>query len=264
MENKIDIFENYILEETQFENPLENKFFLYYLTYNNVPYDDNKLYNDPSYSQALYNDYFDHLILEFLRPNFPPIINVEEYVNENEKFKKIKDMSKMNKGNGFMVYRKNLNKHLETLGERISMQQLSPLAGSLWNSEPENVKDHYKSLSEEIKKLHNNRVENCINRKRSSDDDYGEMSSKKIKDMTTRNGGNAFIIFRKQLNEHLRSLGYNLNMQEHSKIASYIWSKQPMEVKSHFKEHTVQMKKMLNDQLKQLFCKSDNDNETDH
>ncbi|PKC02782.1 hypothetical protein RhiirA5_350487, partial [Rhizophagus irregularis] len=31
MENKIDIFENYILEETQFENPLENKFFLYYL-----------------------------------------------------------------------------------------------------------------------------------------------------------------------------------------------------------------------------------------
>ncbi|EXX70528.1 hypothetical protein RirG_086560 [Rhizophagus irregularis DAOM 197198w] len=129
MENKIDIFENYILEETQFENPLENNFFLYYLTYNNVPYDDNKLYNDPSYSQALYNDYFDHLILEFLRPNFPPIINVEEYVNENEKFKKIKDMSKMNKGNGFMVYRKNLNKHLETLGERISMQQLSPLAG---------------------------------------------------------------------------------------------------------------------------------------
>ncbi|POG75092.1 hypothetical protein GLOIN_2v1570783 [Rhizophagus irregularis DAOM 181602=DAOM 197198] len=90
------------------------------------------------------------------------------------------------------------------------------------------------------------------------------MSSKKIKDMTTRNGGNAFIIFRKQLNEHLRSLGYNLNMQEHSKIASYIWSKQSMEVKSHFKEHTVQMKKMLNDQLKQLFCKSNNDNGTDH
>ncbi|EXX79868.1 hypothetical protein RirG_001490 [Rhizophagus irregularis DAOM 197198w] len=231
MENKIDIFENYILEETQFENPLENNFFLYYLTYNNVPYDDNKLYNDPSYSQALYNDYFDHLILEFLRPNFPPIINVEEYVNENEKFKKIKDMTT------FSLSR---------------------------NSEPENVKDHYKSLSEEIKKLHNNRVENYINRKRSSEDDYGEMSSKKIKDMTTRNGGNAFIIFRKQLNEHLRSLGYNLNMQEHSKIASYIWSKQSMEVKSHFKEHTVQMKKMLNDQLKQLFCKSNNDNGTDH
>ncbi|POG74200.1 hypothetical protein GLOIN_2v1578498, partial [Rhizophagus irregularis DAOM 181602=DAOM 197198] len=67
-------------------------------------------------------------------------------------------MSIMNKRNGFMVYRKTLNKHLEILGVRITMQQLSPLAGSLWGSEPEQVKDYYKEVSEKIKKLHNNRV----------------------------------------------------------------------------------------------------------
>ncbi|PKK68432.1 hypothetical protein RhiirC2_750206, partial [Rhizophagus irregularis] len=54
--------------------------------------------------------------------------------------------------------------------------------------------------------------------------------------MTTKNGGNAFIIFRKQLNENLRSLGYNYSMQEHSKIASYLWSRQSKEVQSHSKE----------------------------
>lgn len=247
------------------ENPLQNECFLHYLTHNNVPYDFNRLHNDPSYAQALYDDYFNHLILEYFRPKFPPIINVEEYVNENESNKKIKDMSKMNKGNGFTAYRKILNKHLETLGVRITMQQLSPLGGSLWNSEPAQVKDYYKELSEKIKKVHNNRVENYIinNCKRSleDNDDYEKMSSKKIKEMTTKNGGNAFIIFRKQLNEYLRSLGYNLNMQEHSKFASYYWSIQSKEVKNHFfKELSGQSKKTLNDQLKQMFCKSDNDN----
>ncbi|CAB4428759.1 unnamed protein product [Rhizophagus irregularis] len=260
MENQTNEFK----EEIQFDNPLQNETFLHYLIHNNVPCDFNRLYNDPSYAQALYVEYFEHLIFECLRPEYPPIINVEEYVNENEKNKKIKDMSKMNKGNGFMVYRKNLNKHLEMLGERITMQQLSPLAGSLWKSEPKQVKDHYKDLSEEIKKLHNNRVENCIknNHKRSSEDnyDYENMSSKKFKEMTTKNGGNAFIIFRKQLNEELRSSGYNLNMQDHSKFASYYWSIQPKEVKGYFKALSGQFKKTLNDQLKQMFCKSDNDN----
>ncbi|GBC24079.1 hypothetical protein GLOIN_2v1769791 [Rhizophagus irregularis DAOM 181602=DAOM 197198] len=248
----------------QSENPLKNECFLHYLIHNNVPCDFNRLHNDPSYAQALYGDYFNHLISEYFRPNFPPIINVEEYVNENEKNKKIKDMSIMNKRNGFMVYRKTLNKHLEILGVRITMQQLSPLAGSLWGSEPEQVKDYYKEVSEKIKKLHNNRVENYIknNCKRSSEDnyDYENMSSKKIKELITKNGGNAFIIFRKQLNEELRSLGYNYSMQEHSKIASYLWSIQPKEVKSCFKEISGQFKKTLNDQLKQMICKSDNDN----
>ncbi|CAG8438694.1 uncharacterized protein OCT59_022652 [Rhizophagus irregularis] len=237
------------------ENPLQNECFLHYLIHNNVPCDFNRLHIDPSYAQALYGDYFNHLIFEYFRPKFPPFINVEEYVSENEKNKKIKDMSKMNKGNGFMVYRKILNKHLEILGERITMQQLSPLAGSLWGSEPDQVKEFYKELSEKIKKVHNDRVESYIKNNRNEN-----MSRKTIKDMTTKNGGNGFIIFRKQLNELLRSLGYNFSMQEHSKIASYLWSIQPKEVKSHFKELSGQFKKTLNDQLKQMFCKSDNDN----
>jgi hypothetical protein len=161
----------------------------------------------------------------------------------------------MNKGNGFMVYRKTLNKHLEILGERITMQQLSPLAGLLWSSEPEQVKNYYKELSEKIKKLHNNRVENYIKSNRNEN-----MSRKTIKDMTTKNGGNAFIIFRKQLIEELKLLGYSLNMQEHSKFASYYWSRQPKKVKSHFKELSGKSKKTLNDKLKQMFRKPDNDN----
>nr|ANQ33092.1 MATA-HMG [Rhizophagus irregularis] len=263
MESQTNEFKEEI-QFIQFDNPLQNETFLHYLEQNNVPCDFNRLYNDPSYAQALYDNYYNHLILEYFRPKFPPTINVEEYANENKKNKKIKDMSKMNKGNGFMVYRKNLNKHLEILRERITMQQLSPLAGSLWNSEPVQVKEFYKELSEKIKKLHNNRVENYIknNHKRSSEDnyDYENMSSKKFKEMTTKNGGNAFIIFRKQLNENLRSLGYNYSMQEHSKIASYLWSRQSKEVQSHSKEFSGQFKKTLNDQLKQMFCKSDNDN----
>src|SRR5579862_3873536 len=117
MEKTIDIFGNYNLERKPFEDPLQNIFFKYYL--NNIIefYDHNKLYNDPSYLQFLYDNYFNHLIefCESRRPKFPPEINVEEYVNDNENNKKIKDMSKMNGGNSFMVYRKYIKQYLESL-----------------------------------------------------------------------------------------------------------------------------------------------------
>ncbi|GBC05875.1 hypothetical protein RclHR1_06490010 [Rhizophagus clarus] len=115
--NKVDIFDDNMLEEIKFENLLENIYFLYYLDNNNiVDIDYDRFYNDPSYSQALYTDYFSHLILEYFRSIFPPFVDVEKYINEDES----KDLNKMNKGNGFIIYRKHLKKYLETLGESIS------------------------------------------------------------------------------------------------------------------------------------------------
>jgi hypothetical protein len=174
--------EDYRLKGKQFDSPLENICFLYYLDNYVDNIDHDKLYNYDLYLQNLYSEYFDRLILEYYRPDFPPSIDVKEHVNENENNKKIKDMSKMNGGNGFIVYRKNLNKHLikrlEIIGERISMQNLSPLAGKLWNSEPKFVKEYYKGLSEEIKKLHEERQIKSIQ----SEDDFNEkMSYQKIK-----------------------------------------------------------------------------------
>ncbi|GES96734.1 hypothetical protein GLOIN_2v1769791 [Rhizophagus clarus] len=117
--NKVDIFDDNMLEEIKFENLLENIYFLYYLDNNNiVDIDYDRFYNDPSYSQALYTDYFSHLILEYFRSIFPPFVDVEKYINEDES----KDLNKMNKGN-------------------------------------ENVKDYYKGLSEEIDKLYEERLD---------------------------------------------------------------------------------------------------------
>src|SRR5437016_5986460 len=103
MENTIDIFKDSVLENKPSEDPLQNIFFKYYLDHNIESYDHDRLFNDPSYLQTMYDDYFRYLIqvCESYRPIYPPNINVEEYVNENENNKKIKDMSKMNGGNSF-------------------------------------------------------------------------------------------------------------------------------------------------------------------
>jgi hypothetical protein len=254
MENKIDIFENYKLEELKpFENPLENIFFLYYLDHNNVYYDHDKLYNDKTYLQSLYDDYFNHLICELniYRPNFPPLIDVKEFVNEN----KIKDLSKMNGGNSFIIYRKYLIKHLETIRINISMQLLASLATILWKSEPENVKSYYKDLWKEIKNLHDERVKSIIHDKRKQSsvcEDNEKLSSKKIRNITKKNGGNSFIIFRQEFSEYLKQLGYNLTMQEISHLACFYWSRQPETVKNSYKEKAEQTKKVLNSQLKKI------------
>jgi hypothetical protein len=186
--DNIDIFEDCRLKGKQFNNPLENICFRYLDNYvDNIDHD--KLYNDPSYSKLLYDKYLNHLVerVQKFRPNFPPNIDVETYVNENENNSKIKDMSKMNGGNAFMVYRKHFIKYLEKIGESITMQQFSSIAGSLWKSEPQNVQDWYKVLYERLNNFINNK------RKRSSEDDINEkISSKKIRD----NRGNSFINFR--------------------------------------------------------------------
>ncbi|GBC06074.1 hypothetical protein RclHR1_06600008 [Rhizophagus clarus] len=239
-------------------HPLENDCFLYYLANNIKDIDYCKLYNDSSYLQDLYDKFFDHLILEHFRPKFPPEINEEEYTNENENNKKIKDLSKMNKGNGFIVYRKHLNKHLEASNERISMQQLSPLASALWKSEPACVKDHYKGISENIKKLHEKRLHDQL----PETYDKEKMDFKSFQNITRKNGGNSFMIFRIKLNERLKLVGYQLPMQKLSYIASHYWRQQPESIKSLFKKLSDQRKVINNKQIKDLFFKScDNDSE---
>jgi hypothetical protein len=257
-----DIFKDYELKKKSFEDPLQNEFFKYHLNNNVKSYDPNRLSNDPSYSKTLYDDYINYLVECCHRPTFPPAINIEEYVNENENNKKIKDMSKMNKGNSFMVYRKYLHKHMQISGINFPMKQLSQLASTLWKSEPIFVKDYYRELSERIQKLHYERLGNLIvngKRKRSpnDDDNHEMMNHKKIKDMTKKNGGNSFIIFRKKLNEYLKSIGTNLPMQKLSSLASYLWSRQPEYVKSQHKELSEQTKKLLNEQIRNLYYGQD-------
>lgn len=224
------------------------------------PLHNNRLCNDLSYSKTLCDNYINYLVeyCQLHRPTFPPDINVEEFVNENENNKKIKDMSKMNRGNSFMVYRKYLHKHMQISGDNLPMKQLSQLASALWKSEPEHVKGHYKILSEKIQELHYERLGNLIingKRKKSpnDDDDNEKICHKKIKDMTKKNGGNSFIIFRKNLNEYLKSNGMNLPMQKLSSLASNLWSIQPEYVKSQHKELSEQTKKILNKQMMNLY-----------
>jgi hypothetical protein len=179
----MEIFFDYNLDDKPFEDPLQNPYFIYYLVHINDSYDLTKLRNDDSYLQNAYNDYFDKLI-EYCRPNYPPYINVEEYTLSFDEIikskRKVKDITKKNAGNSFMLYRKYLNKYLETSGLNIPMQPLSSLAGYLWASEPKVVKDYYKKLSDQIKGLHNERLRNLIQsipnkRKQPSDDDHNEI-----------------------------------------------------------------------------------------
>ncbi|GBC02442.1 hypothetical protein RclHR1_04620009 [Rhizophagus clarus] len=238
-------------------HPLENEYFLFYLENNIKDIDYYKLSNDPSYLQDLYNNFFDHLILEYFRPKFPPEINEEEYTNENENNKKIKDLSKMNKGNGFIVYRKHLNKHLEALGERTSMQQLSSLSSALWKSEPAYVKDYYKGISENIKKLVEKRLHDQLPETYNND-----KMNFTVQDFTRKNVGNSFMVFRIKLNERLKSIGYHLPMQKLSYVASQFWRQQPKDIKNLFKKLSDQKKKINNKHIKGLFFKScDNDSE---
>ncbi|GES84492.1 hypothetical protein GLOIN_2v719641 [Rhizophagus clarus] len=124
-----------------FEDPFQNEILKYSLNHNIGSYDHNRFCSDPSYSKTLYDDHLVEEDYQLHRPTFPPEINIEEYVNENENNKKIKDMSKMNSGNSFMVYRKYLHKHMQISGINLPMKQLSQLASALWRSEPSNVKD---------------------------------------------------------------------------------------------------------------------------
>src|SRR5436190_9805856 len=108
----MDLFAEYNLEP--FYNPLDNVFFMqYYLLYINPYYDLNKIYNDQEYLNKAYCEYHEYLI-EGCRPNFPPNIDVEAYV-EFEK-KKTKDIFNMNKGNGFILYRRYIMKSLDSIG----------------------------------------------------------------------------------------------------------------------------------------------------
>ncbi|CAB4387945.1 hypothetical protein RhiirA5_472660 [Rhizophagus irregularis] len=170
-------------DDKPFEDPLQNPYFRYYLEYINNSYDFIKLQNDVTYLQNAYNDYFDKLI-EYCRPNYPPYINVEEYTLSFDEIiknkRRVKDITKKNAGNSFMLYRKYLYKYLETSGINIPMQSLSSLAGHLWASEPKFVKDYYKKLSDQIKNLHNERLKDLIQsipnkRKQPSDDDQFEL-----------------------------------------------------------------------------------------
>jgi hypothetical protein len=182
MEAKIDIF-NVKVNEEPFGNPLDNIFFTHYLReLRTESYDSNRLYYDNFYLQRVYEEYLDSLV-EYCRPEFPPLyLNVEEDLTFDKK--PVKDITK-NTGNSFMIYRQYLVKHIEKTGIKISNQQkISPLASRLWNTEPKEVKAHYKRVSDKRKKLREDRLNQYFpneilgKRKRSPGDDDDEANHK--------------------------------------------------------------------------------------
>src|SRR5437764_3892892 len=72
--------------------------------------------------------------------------------------KKPKDITKP-VANSFMVYRRLFNKWLEKSDLKISNQQIvSSLVSKLWSSEPLEVKQYYKNISDKRRKLHKERL----------------------------------------------------------------------------------------------------------
>src|ERR1044072_6350434 len=132
--------------------PLENPYFLLYVKrikpeYNNQP----RLHTDEQFLQRAHSDYFDFFhggLIEHFKPDFPPDIKVEEFVPRFDKRKPITE----NRGNAFIVYRKHLVKYLQTSRIKLDQKEISPLAGYFWRNETPEVKDHYKKISDQIKR----------------------------------------------------------------------------------------------------------------
>lgn len=156
----VDIFKDFNLGDQPFDSPLENKCFIFYLLHlSNKYYDLDRLRCDHSYLQDVYNEYLNKLV-EFCRPDFPPNIEEEEHVSFDKR--ELKDITKP-VANSFMMYRRNYNKWLEKSGMKISNQQvISSLVSTLWQSESQEVRNYYKEISEKRKKLHRERLLQCV------------------------------------------------------------------------------------------------------
>ena len=91
-------------------------------------------------------------------------------------------------------------KRIEKLGIKISNQQIvSPFVSKLWRSEPQEVRNHYKIISDQRRKLHKDQLMKYIpndvlgKRKQSPDDDVdddGDDDNETTTNNTTNNKHN--------------------------------------------------------------------------
>src|SRR5436190_23696011 len=88
---------------------------------------------------------------DILRPPFPPNVNVEDFVN-NEDLR-----NNLRSPNAFFIYRKSYTRHLLQLNHRLPMTQVSKMASSHWNSEPRRVKKAYRQMAREVDRELNQR-----------------------------------------------------------------------------------------------------------
>jgi hypothetical protein len=138
-------------------HPLENPFFRdYYLVYINTTYDPVQLHTNPNYLAHEYHNYTTYLLSlitdqECLKPNFPPNINIDEYVPKFDKRKNITYRT----GNSFIIYRKYFSEYLESLEIRLHQLLITRLSSDYWKSEPITVKAYYKKISDQINKIYN-------------------------------------------------------------------------------------------------------------
>lgn len=145
-------------------HPLQNPFFRdYYLNYVNTSYDPVQLQTDPNYLAHEYHNYTAYLISLIidhgcLKPNFPPNINIEDYVPRIDKRKNITYRT----GNSFIIYRKYFAEYLESLEIRLHQLLITRLSSDYWNSESAMVKSHYKKIADQINKIYNEQTLNLM------------------------------------------------------------------------------------------------------
>ncbi|KAG9287116.1 hypothetical protein G9A89_001010 [Geosiphon pyriformis] len=86
----------------------------------------------------------------FIKPDFPPDLTKEEIISNA--LQKLQTTGKVGKTpNAFMAYRMSLKKQIAKTGYRPTMGEVSTIAGTLWEEEPDDVKAAYQMLTYEAK-----------------------------------------------------------------------------------------------------------------
>ncbi len=140
-----------------FLSPLENQSFLDYINLIKPEYNNPLLYTDNKYLTCVYQDYINFLfeiINKHFKPDFPPLIKVEDFVPRFDGKKSISE----NRGNAFIIYRKYLIKFLERSGIKLDQKEISTLSGHFWRNESPEVKTCYKDISDKIKQLYRQQI----------------------------------------------------------------------------------------------------------
>ncbi|CAI2164152.1 16994_t:CDS:1 [Funneliformis geosporum] len=107
--------------------------------------------SDPKIRNQLMMNTISH---PFIKPTFPPIINLRELISKQVSA----DPSKNNSGrapNAFIIYRKIFVETARKDGYQLPMTVVSLMASQSWELEPEIVKEEYKRLAKEANIIRN-------------------------------------------------------------------------------------------------------------
>ncbi|GBB84171.1 hypothetical protein RclHR1_01080027 [Rhizophagus clarus] len=90
-------------------------------------------------------------ILNYVRPSFPPIIKIDDLINNAKMNNKRKSIP-----NAFIVYRMALIKEYRIKNRKLPpMSEFSKIAKNSWDMEPKEVKDYYEDFVKKAKSVYN-------------------------------------------------------------------------------------------------------------